>query len=92
MAYTYAADDSLASAGSTTYQYDALGHLLEVKTPSETITYTYDGLGRRVGKSINGTLVQGFLYADGLHPIAELDGRATWWRASCTARGRTCRT
>ena len=73
--YTYAADGSLASAGSTTYQYDALGHLLEVKTPSETITYTYDGLGRRVGKSINGTLVQGFLYADGLHPIAELDGQ-----------------
>lgn len=73
--YTYAADGSLASAGSTTYQYDALGHLLEVKTPTETITYTYDGLGRRVGKSVNGTLVQGFLYADGLHPIAELDGQ-----------------
>ena len=33
-----------SSVGSTTYQYDALGHLLEVKTPSETITYTYDGL------------------------------------------------
>ena len=73
--YTYAADGSLASAGSTTYQYDALGHLLAVKTPTETITYTYDGLGRRVGKSVNGTLVQGFLYADGLHPIAELDGQ-----------------
>jgi RHS repeat-associated protein len=72
--YTYAADGSLASAGSTTYQYDALGHLLEVKTPTETITYTYDGLGRRVGKSVNGTLVEGFLYADGIHPIAELDG------------------
>ena len=28
--YTYAADGSLASAGSTTYQYDALGHLLAV--------------------------------------------------------------
>ena len=69
------ADGSLAGAGSTTYQYDALGHLLEVKTPSETITYTYDGLGRRVGKAVNGTLVQGFLYADGLHPIAELDGQ-----------------
>ena len=63
VAYTYAADGSLAGAGSTTYQYDALGHLLEVKTPTADITYTYDGLGRRVGKSINGTLVQGFLYA-----------------------------
>ncbi|EQD33246.1 YD repeat protein, partial [mine drainage metagenome] len=45
-----------------------------MKTPTETITYTYDGLGRRVGKAVNGTLVQGSLYADGLHPLAELDG------------------
>jgi hypothetical protein len=29
---------------------------------------------RRVGKHINGDLVQGFLYEDGLRPIAELDG------------------
>jgi RHS repeat-associated protein len=73
--YTYAADGSLAVVGTTTYQYDALGHLLDVKTPTETIAYTYDGLGRRVGKSVNGTLVQGFLYADGIHPLAELDGQ-----------------
>lgn len=72
--YTYALDGSLAGVGSTTYRYDALGHLLEVKTPAADITYTYDGLGRRVGKSINGTLVQGFLYANGINPIAQLDG------------------
>ena len=74
VAYTYAPDGSLAGAGGTTYRYDALGHLLEVKTPTETITYTYDGLGRRVGKAVNGTPVQGFLY-EGIHPIAELDGQ-----------------
>ena len=45
------------------------------KTPAADITYTYDGLGRRVGKAVNGTLVQGFLYANGINPIAQLDGQ-----------------
>ncbi|MEW4368202.1 RHS repeat domain-containing protein, partial [Aliikangiella maris] len=31
------------------------------------------GSDRRIGKKVNGTLVQGFLYADQLNPIAELD-------------------
>ena len=34
-----------------------------------------DGNGQRIGKSVNGTLVQGFLYdSDHITPIAELDG------------------
>jgi RHS repeat-associated protein len=33
-----------------------------------------DGRNRRVGKKVNGTLVQGFLYQDQLNPVAELDG------------------
>jgi hypothetical protein len=33
-----------------------------------------DGSNQRVGKKINGTLIQGFLYQDELSPIAELDG------------------
>jgi len=33
-----------------------------------------DGLNRRIGKKVNGTLVQGFLYESQLAPIAELDG------------------
>ena len=32
-----------------------------------------DSRHRRSGKKVNGTLVQGFLYQDGLRPIAELD-------------------
>ncbi len=38
------------------------------------IDYLIDGRNRRVGKKVNGTLVQGFLYNDLLSPIAELDG------------------
>jgi len=33
-----------------------------------------DGRNRRVGKKVNGALVQGFLYRNQLEPIAELDG------------------
>src|SRR5690606_1881517 len=36
--------------------------------------YLIDGQNRRVGKKINGVLVQGFLYQDQLNPVAELDG------------------
>jgi len=39
-----------------------------------TIEYVIDGRNRRVGKKVNGTLTQGFLYQDQLNPIAELDG------------------
>jgi RHS repeat-associated protein len=40
----------------------------------DTILYLIDGRHRRIGKKINGTLIQGFLYQDQLNPIAELDG------------------
>ncbi|MCI0536987.1 MAG: hypothetical protein L0Z50_17365 [Verrucomicrobiales bacterium] len=59
----------------TRYQYDALGNLLGVTLPDATaITYLADARGRRVGKRVNGTLVQGLLYSDALRPVAELDG------------------
>ena len=34
-----------------------------------------DGQNRRIGKKVNGTLVQGFLYKDQLNPVAELDSQ-----------------
>ncbi len=33
-----------------------------------------DAQNRRIGKKVNGTLVQGFVYANQLKPVAELDG------------------
>jgi RHS repeat-associated protein len=38
------------------------------------IEYVVDGLGRRAGKKVGGTLVKGLLYEDALRPVAELDG------------------
>jgi RHS repeat-associated protein len=36
--------------------------------------YVIDGQNRRVGKRVNGALVQGWLYQNALEPVAELDG------------------
>ena len=59
----------------TTYHYDLFGNLLSVTLPStDEITYLVDGQNRRVGKAVNGTLVQGFLYDGQLQVVAELNG------------------
>ncbi len=77
--YTYTANGELASknnAGAvTSYSNDVLGNLMSATLPNATtIDYVIDGRNRRVGKKVNGTLVQGFLYKDQLNPVAELDG------------------
>jgi RHS repeat-associated protein len=77
--YTYAPGGELATKtanGQTaTFDYDALGNLRSVVLPNGiAIDYVIDAANRRVGKKINGTLVQGFLYGDQLNPVAELDG------------------
>jgi len=77
--YAYTANGELESkaCGSevTTYQYDTFGNLTHVVMPDGiTIDYVIDARNRRVGKKVNGALVQGFLYGDQLNPVAELDG------------------
>jgi RHS repeat-associated protein len=59
----------------TLYSYDALGNLRQVTLPGGTIVeYIVDGLGRRIGKKVSGSLVKGWLWGDALRPVAELDG------------------
>lgn len=77
--YTYTANGELQSKVSggqtTTYSYDVLGNLKSASLPGGTmIEYVMDGQDRRIGKRLNGSLVQGFLYQDKLSPVAELDG------------------
>jgi RHS repeat-associated protein len=77
--YTYTANGELLSKttdGQTiTYDYDVLGNLMAVTLPDATqVEYLVDGQDRRVGKKVNGTLLQCFLYQDDIRPIAELDG------------------
>jgi len=59
----------------TRYDYDVLGNLRKALMPDgKAIEYVIDGRNRRVGKKVNGTLVQGLLYLDQLEPVVELDG------------------
>lgn len=75
-AYTAAGDlkSKTVGAKTTQYRYDALGNLAGVTLPDGTkIAYLIDGGNRRIGKKVNGKLVQGFLYQDQLRPLVELD-------------------
>jgi RHS repeat-associated protein len=77
-AYTYNANGDLAtktdSSGTTTYDYDELGNLLSVVLPTgHSIDYVIDAQNRRVGKKVDGVLVQRFLYSGPLQIAAELD-------------------
>ena len=57
------------------YEYDPLGNLRAVNLPTGSqIEYVIDGRSRRVGKKVNGVLLQGFLYDGDLKPAAQLDG------------------
>jgi len=77
--YNYTTNGELTSKTesgvTTTYDYDLLGNLMQVVLPGDiTIDYVIDGQNRRIGKRVNGSLTQGFLYQDQLNPVAELDG------------------
>jgi RHS repeat-associated protein len=76
--YTYSENGELLTktdGGQTTYNYDVLGNLTSVTLPDATlIEYIIDAWNRRIGKKVNGTLERAWLYKDGLHPVAELNG------------------
>jgi RHS repeat-associated protein len=69
-------------AGNETSDYtdDGLGNLTTARivdaasNSSVSVIYVIDASNRRIGKWRNGLLVQGFLYQNGLKPIAETDG------------------
>ncbi|MGB8329954.1 MAG: RHS repeat domain-containing protein, partial [Polyangiales bacterium] len=75
--YTYNArgqlDTKSDGAATTTYTYDGLGRLQGVSEPGMDLHYVLDALGRRIGKIRDGNLEKGWLYADALNPIAQLD-------------------
>ncbi|HVN90971.1 MAG TPA: RHS repeat-associated core domain-containing protein [Candidatus Binataceae bacterium] len=67
----YDLNGNLTNDGSNTYQWNARNHLSSM-TGVTNASFTYDGAGRRAGKTINGTTTQ-FTY-DRLNPVQELDG------------------
>jgi RHS repeat-associated protein len=76
-AYTAHGDVSRKVVGTDTtfYTYDALGNLTQVRLPDGTaIGYLLDPQNRRIGQTVNDTLVKAWLYQGQLTPVAELDG------------------
>jgi RHS repeat-associated protein len=62
------------ATGTTTYSYDVFGNLRRVTLPDRnSIDYVMDAMNRRVGKTVNGTLIAGWVYFDGLRISAEID-------------------
>ena len=65
-------------AAPTTYGYDALGNLTRVTLPNATqIGYVLDPMRRRIARTLDGSVVQRFVYLDALHPAAEVDATGT---------------
>ena len=61
----------------TTYHWDAQDQLIQIDRPdSTTVTYKYDGLGRRIEKNVAGTITR-YVY-DGEDILLEYDGTNTF--------------
>jgi len=76
--YTYTDNGELKTqsvAGQTVrYDYDVSGNLRAAAlADGSNVDYLIDGRNRRIGKKVNGNLVQGFLYQGQLTPAAELN-------------------
>jgi RHS repeat-associated protein len=92
--YGYGAGGELAAKtvglATTTYDYDTAGNLHGVSLPSgREVSYVVDGTNRRIGKRVDGVLVQGLLYQDRLRVAAELDGAGAVRSQFVYADGRT---
>jgi RHS repeat-associated protein len=65
--------ESRVSGGvTTTYEFDSFGTLARVQGAGTAVDYITDPLGRRVAKYVNSTFSEGFLYFDGIRPVAQL--------------------
>ena len=71
---TYDLNGNLTSDGTNTYTWTARDQLATISGPV-LASFVYDGVGRRMHKTLNGTMTE-FLY-DGVNPIQEVSGAAT---------------
>jgi len=69
---TYDLNGTLTSDGVTTYTWNARNQLTGISGPGLSASFVYDGLGRRLRKTINGAATD-VLY-DGLNPVQDASG------------------
>jgi YD repeat-containing protein len=68
--YTYGYDEA-GRLQRSIYAYDEMGNFRRVTlTDGRVIDYVIDAANRRIGKKVDGALVQSFLYQDRLKPVA----------------------
>jgi RHS repeat-associated protein len=70
--HTYDNDGNLTTDGTATYTWNARNQLTQYAKPGLTVSYGYDGLGRRTNRDNAGTSTT-FLY-DGLNTVQEQTG------------------
>lgn len=76
-------------SGTATFDYSSRGELLSVNLPTgDTITYSHDPMGRRVGKAINGTVTEKYLWQDSTTLLGVYDGSDTLLQRFEYADGR----
>ncbi len=63
VSYTFDDDGCVTTRGSDTFTYSARGELLSATVGGQAITYQYDGIGRRIGKTDAAGTVQ-YLYGN----------------------------
>jgi RHS repeat-associated protein len=76
VAYTFDDDGYLTTRGSDTFTYSARGELLSATVGGQTITYQYDGMARRIGKTDAAGTMQ-YLYGNPGNPFQVMGSRDT---------------
>lgn len=69
---TYDLNGNLTNDGTNTYNWDARNQLTSMSGPGLTASFLYDGMGRRIRKTVNGASTD-YLY-DGLSTVQEISG------------------
>src|SRR5574341_1122704 len=68
LSYTFDPDGYLTNRGSDTFTYSARGELLSATASGQTVSYQYDGMARRIGKTDASGTTQ-FLYGNPGNPF-----------------------
>jgi len=69
---TYDNNGNLSGDGTNTYSWDARNQLTSMSGPGLSASFLYDGIGRRIKKTVNGSITE-YLY-DGATAVQEISG------------------